>query len=297
MPRLVVIKGPMLGRSFELKGETAFVGRSLKNDIQIKDGAISRKHLKVFRIGKKYFVEDLRSTNGTMVNGEIITPGEGYEIEERDPVSIGHTVIRLDGISTGKGLGTDEFESRPARVYSNEEGQVPRERRSGSGKGLEMIYKVSELLKHSLSIDEFLEKVLEFISEVLPRIDTSAILLYDIQEGQIKDVISNSKQGDGKAGVSYSRSVVDRVIREGKTIRMSNTTYEDPDSLSDSMSTLQLGSIMCVPMISNSQIRGVIYVDSFREAYGFRKEDLLLLNTLSGPLAVAIEKAMLTSQL
>ena len=78
---------------------------------------------------------------------------------------------------------------------------------------------------------------------------------------------------------------------------MSNTTYEDPDSLSDSMSTLQLGSIMCVPMISNSQIRGVIYVDSFREAYGFRKEDLLLLNTLSGPLAVAIEKAMLTSQL
>jgi len=295
MPRLVVIKGPMLGRSFEIKGETAFVGRSLKNDIQIKDGAISRKHLKVFRIGNKYFVEDLRSTNGTMVNGEIITPGEGFEVEDRDTVSIGHTVIRLDGISAGKGLGTKEFESRPARVYSNEEGQVTRERRSRSGKDLELIYKVSELLKYSLSINEFLEKVLNFISEALPRLDTSAILLYDIKEGQIKDMISNSKQGTGDAGVSYSRSVVDRVIREGKAIRMSNTTYEDPDSLSDSMNTMQLGSIMCVPMISNSQIRGVIYVDSFREAYGFRKEDLLLLNTLSGPLAVAIEKAMLAS--
>ena len=140
MPRLVVIKGPMLGRSFEIKGETAFVGRSLKNDIQIKDGAISRKHLKVFRIGNKYFVEDLRSTNGTMVNGEIITPGEGFEVEDRDTVSIGHTVIRLDGISAGKGLGTKEFESRPARVYSNEEGQVTRERRSRSGKDLELIY-------------------------------------------------------------------------------------------------------------------------------------------------------------
>jgi hypothetical protein len=41
---------------------------------------------------------------------------------------------------------------------------------------------------------------------------------------------------------------------------------------------------------------GVIYVDSLTGPYGFRKEDLLLLKTLSGPVAVAIEKAALASQ-
>lgn len=295
MPKLVVIKGPMLGLSFELKGETAFIGRSLKNDIQIKDGAISRKHLKIFRIGKKFFIEDLRSTNGTMINGEPIVPGEGFEVGERDTISIGHTVIRVDGISTGKGLDVKDFESRPAGVFSNEEGQVTRERRSRSGKEIELIYKVSELLRHSLRINEFLEKVADLIIETLPRIDTAAILLYDIQKEQIKDVIFNSRQDTGKADDRYSRWIVDRVVREGKAIRMSNTTYENPDNLSDSMNTLQLGSIMCVPMISSSQMRGVIYVDSFREPYGFRKEDLMLLNTLSGPVAVAVEKAMFAS--
>jgi hypothetical protein len=48
-------------------------------------------------------------------------------------------------------------------------------------------------------------------------------------------------------------------------------------------------------MISNSEMRGVIYVDSRRAPYGFRKEDLMLLNTLSGPVAVSIEKAILTA--
>ena len=98
MPRINVINGPMKGKSFELEGETVFVGRSLKNDVDIKDGAISRKQLKIFRIGEKIFVEDLKSTNGTFINGEMITPGEGFEVWEGDTISIGNSVLKLIGI-------------------------------------------------------------------------------------------------------------------------------------------------------------------------------------------------------
>jgi putative methionine-R-sulfoxide reductase with GAF domain len=296
MPRLVVIKGPMLGQNFEFNGEMAFIGRSVKNDIQIKDRAISRKHLKIFRIGKKFFIEDLRSTNGTMINDEPIATGEGFEVEGEDTISIGHTVIRLDELPPTEALDAKISETRQHKDDSGEDVHKTRERRSRSNKDLELIYKVSELLRKSPGTDAFLEKVVTYLMETLPRIDTAAILLYDIHKREIRKVISNAREGIAKGSDIYSRSIVKQVLRDRKPIRMSNINYENPDDLSDSTSTMQMGSIMCVPMISDSEIWGVIYVDSIRAPYGFRKEDLLLLNALSGLVALAIEKAAPSSQ-
>ncbi|MBW2284964.1 MAG: GAF domain-containing protein, partial [Deltaproteobacteria bacterium] len=56
-------------------------------------------------------------------------------------------------------------------------------------------------------------------------------------------------------------------------------------------------SVMCVPLISRAQIRGVIYVDSVNQPFGFRKEDLKLLTALSSPAAIAVENALLHSTL
>jgi len=46
-------------------------------------------------------------------------------------------------------------------------------------------------------------------------------------------------------------------------------------------------------LISRSQIRGVIYVDSVSKPHGFRNDDLSLLTALSSSAAIAIENALL----
>jgi signal transduction histidine kinase/ActR/RegA family two-component response regulator len=63
------------------------------------------------------------------------------------------------------------------------------------------------------------------------------------------------------------------------------------------MEIMKIKSVMCVPLISKSKIRGAIYVDSVSKPYGFRKEDLSLLSALSSPAAIAIENATLYSNL
>lgn len=78
MAKMIVIEGPAKGKTFDLTGETLFLGRSPKNDIQIIDRNVSRNHLKIFRIMNALFIEDLKSLNGTFVNGEFLKPGEGY---------------------------------------------------------------------------------------------------------------------------------------------------------------------------------------------------------------------------
>ena len=93
------------------------------------------------------------------------------------------------------------------------------------------------------------------------------------------------------------RGIVDRVIKDGKAIRMSNTKYEASKDISDSITDLKIKSVMCVPLISNEEILGAIYVDAREGFTDSERMICLLLNSLSGPIAVAVEKAILTSEL
>jgi GAF domain-containing protein len=72
---------------------------------------------------------------------------------------------------------------------------------------------------------------------------------------------------------------------------MSDTYSAAEKEISESMKIMKVRSVMCVPLISRSQIEGVIYIDSVERPHGFRDEDLALLTALSSPTAIAIENA------
>jgi PAS domain-containing protein len=59
------------------------------------------------------------------------------------------------------------------------------------------------------------------------------------------------------------------------------------------MILMRIKSVMCVPLISKTDVHGVIYVHSTSVPHGFSKSDLQLLSALSSPAALAIENALL----
>jgi ABC transport system ATP-binding/permease protein len=70
--RLVGLGGPYDGRVFDLLKPEAFVGRVTGNDIILDDSSISRRHARLRLVdgGARLEVFDLRSANGTFINGE-----------------------------------------------------------------------------------------------------------------------------------------------------------------------------------------------------------------------------------
>ncbi len=80
--RLVMRTGPTVGKVFPLDKNEVFIGRDLANDISINDPEVSRRHARIFLQGANFILEDLGSTNGTMVNGQrlmgpyMLRPGE-----------------------------------------------------------------------------------------------------------------------------------------------------------------------------------------------------------------------------
>lgn len=68
---LVWMDGEEIKGQWSLEEETT-IGRWQDNDIVIDDRWVSRHHARVRRQGEQYLVEDLKSKNGTLVNGQRI---------------------------------------------------------------------------------------------------------------------------------------------------------------------------------------------------------------------------------
>ena len=72
MARLVITT-PSGGVPHELTEKITTIGRAPENVIQLDDPSVSGRHAQIGQVGEDYTITDLESTNGTRVNGELIT--------------------------------------------------------------------------------------------------------------------------------------------------------------------------------------------------------------------------------
>ncbi len=66
---LIIKHGEDRGKDFKIVKEETTIGREQGNDIIIPNPTVSRFHAKIIRSEDRYFIEDLGSANGTLVNG------------------------------------------------------------------------------------------------------------------------------------------------------------------------------------------------------------------------------------
>lgn len=70
----------------ELTLETLTIGRKADNALVIEDPAVSGHHARIVKIQAVFFLEDLKSTNGTAINGRPITR---HQLRDADVITIG----------------------------------------------------------------------------------------------------------------------------------------------------------------------------------------------------------------
>jgi len=86
--------------------ETIIAGRTTENfqphlDLTGVDGSncgVSRKHAALSYRGGDLFIEDLNSTNGTLINGLQLTPGRAYMLRNGDEVELGQLRVAVNVI-------------------------------------------------------------------------------------------------------------------------------------------------------------------------------------------------------
>ncbi len=82
-------------KDYQIQNEDITIGRARNNDIVLRQTNVSTKHASITKTEFGFFLEDLNSSNGTIVNGRQIH--ESVRIYSDDKIEIGGSTLRLSG--------------------------------------------------------------------------------------------------------------------------------------------------------------------------------------------------------
>ncbi|MBN2419501.1 MAG: FHA domain-containing protein, partial [Deltaproteobacteria bacterium] len=278
MLKIFFLNGDKKGETLEVQRDMVYIGRLPDNDVQIMDRTVSRKHLRVTVSGNKYVLRDLRSKNGTFLKGQQLLPDMDYEIEEGTAFAAGNVALSIGKKSTEDIFNPKELADLSTQFSSTAMFTAFRDRPMTPPKNMDFLFKISNIINQSLDINEIMQKVLDYLFELLKRIDRGFVILVDSETGEFTNVISRIAKSvdDGSMSYSYSKTIVDAVIRSSKPLTILDTFGQEEADISESMEMMHVKSVMCVPLICKEKVQGVLYVDSVKIPYGFREEDLAL---------------------
>jgi len=82
--------------NFYLSKPLVTIGRSDNNDIVLKNKSVSRSHAQIYRRGKRFYIRDLESTNGTYVNGKLV---KERALKPGDIITLGEVKLEFRWLS------------------------------------------------------------------------------------------------------------------------------------------------------------------------------------------------------
>ncbi|MCS7047266.1 MAG: SpoIIE family protein phosphatase [Gemmataceae bacterium] len=291
MDFLLAVEGPEQGRRYPLTEDAAVLGRQHDSTICLVGRAVSRHHARLLRRNDAWYVEDLDSSNGTYVNAERLPPRTLTPLTERDTLQIGPYVFSLRQTATVLPLSEPDLIIREtvnaATVHADLLGADP------SAK-LRVVLDITHHLARSLDVDELLGKLLDRLMELFPQADRALAILVDGEQLLPRAHRARRPLNDG---FPFSRTVVRRALAEGVGLISDDVKKDQRFKSSETLSGLELRSVMCVPMITVDGRRlGVLQLDRSGKGHSFTVADLHLATTIALQATVVLENAALHAE-
>ena len=299
------------------------IGREADCRVILQDDLVSRHHAQVSMVGRLPFLKDLGSTNGTTLGGAKIKetalrPGQTFivgrstftlvEEEEAGATRIGP----LPGApapaprrETSSFVLTDAaedsvYETRaqapekpPAEMGSTQ--PLTLEQMAKSSQRLSALNRIGSALASILEVDALLEEVVDQVFGLFPRAGTCCILM---EEGGDLRPVKVKQRGAAVGGeIRLSKTVVRMNRVERKSVLSYDTASDQLLSAAMSIVASGIRSIMSVPIVSKDEFFGILYLDTGDIGSPFNADDLEMLASMAGQLAVFVKNARLVSQI
>ena len=283
MISISILTGPNKNQDFEIEKDTILIGRSNENDIKLRDGNVSRTHLKVFREQEQYFIMDLESKNGTYINNEQAVPNSKIMITEPTPILIGTSVLCV---------GKECKDNIKPYFYmvdiaeSDEDGL--RHSVLNYEQNIDLMKELSDVLTHTPSASEMMERTLGIISQISESINRAALIMVDPETGNILESSPKITSSGNDNSFSYDLEVVNHVLKTKKPFWFLDAFEEHDDGISETLKVTKMRSVICFPMFRGSKALGVMYVDSLEKPNSFKKEEVYLMKLFSEKISLRL---------
>ena len=286
MPSLIVLEGHRQGDVLELTEKPLAIGRDRENDLVVGDPGVSRRHAVVELAIGVYFVRDLRSENGTFVNG---VPVGRALLLDRDEVRIGSTrllfveeVAAADVPEALRPIAVLEHAEESEEFFIDTPTEVAPPSAEPATADLQRAYDRLKTLYALLRQGQDTR-------DTQQRIDSALALARDSIEADRLSLVERDPAADGDyrvAGmvtakgvssrnrIAISRTVFAHVEQERRPFFCSNPQTDRRVGESGSLRQSGIRSVLCVPLIEKERVTGFLYADNFVSREPFNKEDL-----------------------
>jgi serine phosphatase RsbU (regulator of sigma subunit)/pSer/pThr/pTyr-binding forkhead associated (FHA) protein len=296
-PRLIVIEPTGTRHEISIGASPFRIGRQAGNELTLRDGRISREQARIVTADGVSVLEDMGSRHGTFVNGEKIVQ---RELQPNDKIDFGMAdSYRL--VFIGEGATLEELVERV-------EAPVPTHSGSRELYHLGVLLEVARTLGTGLSLEDVLTAVVDAAIQVTHT--ERAVLLLASPSGELNMVVARDAQrGTLRPDqLQVSQSVVKRVVGSRRELIVSDTG-EDPGGMAsgESVARLELHTVVAIPIdklplietldatlsARESELLGVLYLDSHVPSSAFSDLDREVLRTLAREAATVVENARL----
>lgn len=307
MARIVLLKD---GQSFpyELKSFPARMGRHPDCNVQVDSNMVSRFHAQLVQVDGKIMLEDLASGNGSSVNGKPLEKHQPHPLHHNDRIKLGPIKFRFededeDSSSSGIVAGLDLSDGATSTIMG-----------SASARGfgvfevrpedkLRGILKINQSLAGLVEVGGIASKILDTLFEIFPQADRGTILMKEERGPRLPQnspqrrfipAAQKRRQESDDESVRLSRTILDRVLNDKAGILSADAANDSRFSASESISSLTIHSMMCVPLLSiEGEPFGIINLDTQNPMKRFTDEDLELLLAVANQAAHSYENARL----
>jgi hypothetical protein len=280
MPWLKIFEGETPKRSVPLVQDVTILGRDPACDVVLDDQQVSSRHAQIVRTDDGYTIEDLGSTNGTVV-GDLELTGP-HRLKDEDRIEIGSTRLAFSDSST---MIKSTVAASPAAAEQALRAQPEAKLRA--------LLEIAGALGGTIDLDGVLARILEALFGILPQAERGFILLQEEGTGEV--VLKSSLERQPETGPPlFSRTIFRHVTSEGQAVLCEDAGADPHFGSSPSVRESRIRTFVCVPLWDRTrQPLGVLQVDTRDERGRFDEDDLGLLAAVAGPVSVAIDNARL----
>lgn len=296
---LHVMQGPDRGKQFQLPThEPQLIGRS-SEALPITDHTMSRRHAELTPDDGKWFLGDLKSANGTFVNGERIT--KRVQLAPGDQIRCGSTLMVFAVKQEAKEspiriLGPDEMDATVERTLRSDETMHGHE---AAADHLKVIYQLTAITATTVKRDELLKRVMDLIFAQF-RPERGFILLTAEPGGRLDPAVVRYKVKPKtlqEGHIPVSRTIVQHTLQKGEGVLATNAMNDDRFRSGDSVREYGIRSAICVPIRTAERIHGVIHIDSSLVDFTYTEAQLRLLTAIGQHAGLALQSADLVASM
>ncbi len=292
MAQIVFVKGFNKGHAIELLGDRIVMGRNADCNVVVNVPAVSREHAVIRKINNKYYIEDLKSRNGTFVND--IEVSTRTQLKDQDKIKICDTLLTFvddqllhpSDVPNAQPNEEDSSTIEATLVQSSKQaiGVQPADK-------LTMLVELSQELTQTLDVEELYPKMVESLFNVFRQADRVFIILAD--DGRLIPKVIKSRRISDETTIAFSRKIVNQCLAKGESILSEDASADKRFDLSQSIADCRIRSVMCAPLMGRGEGKafGVIQMDTQDRTKKFTQEDLKLLLAVAGVASVAMENA------